>query len=173
MQYPTQALNLAKQIKLLILDVDGVLTPGHVMLTEEGTEIKMFNVQDGYGIKNIQRHGIQIAIISGRNSQACSKRMQDLGIKHVHQGIKEKLPIFEQLLKDLSLTPEDCAYMGDDVPDVPIMRQVALRIAVANATQPVKNIANWHTTRNGGYGAVRETCDLLMTAQNLPQDYIA
>lgn len=173
MNYPSNILNSAKKIKLLILDVDGVLTPGHVMLTEEGTEIKVFNTQDGYGIKNIQRQGISVAIISGRNSKACSKRMQELNVTHVYQGVSNKLPIFEKLIDSLSISTNECAYMGDDIPDIPIMRQVALRIAVANATQPVKNIANWHTTRNGGYGAVREACDLLVTAQNLPENQIA
>lgn len=172
MHYPDHILNIAKTIKLLIMDVDGVLTPGNVMLTQDGTEIKVFNSQDGYGIKHVQRHGVAAAIISGRKSNACDKRMRELGVEHVHQGVHDKVPVFESLLETLQLSPEDCAYMGDDIPDIPIMKRVALKVAVANATQPVKQIANWHTTRHGGHGAVREICDLLIHAQAMALDYV-
>lgn len=172
MHYPSHIIEIAKSIKLLVLDVDGVLTPGNVMLTHEGTEIKTFNSQDGYGMKHVQRHGVTVAIISGRQSAACTKRMHELGIEHVHQGVHDKVPVFENLIQTLNLEEQQCAYMGDDVPDMPIMRRVALKIAVANATQPVKQIANWHTTRHGGHGAVREACDLLMTAQQMVLDYV-
>lgn len=172
MHYPDHILDIAKKIKLLIMDVDGVLTPGNVMLTQEGTEIKIFNSQDGYGIKHIQRHGVTAAIISGRQSKACDKRMSELNITHVHQGVHDKVPVFESLLETLQLSPDSCAYMGDDVPDIPIMKRVALKIAVANATHPVKQIANWHTTRHGGHGAVREICDLFSHAQAMALDYV-
>lgn len=171
MNYPPLLLEKAKNIKLLILDVDGVLTSGQIHLLPDGKEIKVFNSQDGYGIKCIQRQGIFVAIISGRQSSACTKRMNELNVTHVFQGIHEKLPIFEQLIQQLQLTKTQCAYVGDDVPDVPIMEQVGLKVAVQNATDSVKKIADWQTTRAGGLGAVREVCDLLIHAQQMIIDY--
>lgn len=173
MSYPQDITEKAKKIKLLILDVDGVFTNGQVWLDKNGDEVKAFHAQDGYGIKNLQRQGIHVAIISGRKSASCSFRMQELGVNHVHQGIKHKLPVFESLLKELNLDESECAYVGDDVPDIPVMQRVNLKIAVANATQPVKELADWQTTIKGGEGAVREVCDLLAHAQEKQFDHVA
>ena len=98
--------------------------------------------------------------------------MHELGVKHVFQGVHDKVPVFENLLRDLNLSETACGYVGDDVPDIPILKRVALKVAVANATPPVKNIANWHTLKHGGHGAVREVCDLLVFAQSMPLDYV-
>lgn len=172
MNYSTDLLKKAKNIKLLLLDVDGVLTNGQIYLLPDGSEIKVFNSQDGHGIKCVQRQGIVVAIISGRNSSACAKRMQELGVTHVFLGIHEKLPIFEKLLNELQLTKMQCAYVGDDVPDLPIMEQVGLKIAVKNAVASVKTIADWETNLKGGKGAVREVCELLMYSQQMTVDYV-
>lgn len=172
MSYPNDIREKAEKIKLLILDVDGVFTTGQVCLDKDGHEIKVFHSHDGYGIKNLQRQGIHVAIISGRNSKACEHRMKELGVTHIHQGIKQKLPVFESLLKELDLAPSECGYVGDDVPDIPVMERVGLKVAVANATQPVKDIADWQTTIEGGRGAVREVCDLIIHAQNKAFDHV-
>lgn len=172
MNYSQDVITKAQKIKLLILDVDGVFTNGQVWLTGSGDEYKVFHTQDGYGIKHIQRNGIAVAIISGRNSPSCELRMKELGVKHVHQGTHDKMPVFESLLKKLNVTAEQCGYVGDDVPDIPVMQQVGLKIAVANATQPVKDIADWMTTLEGGHGAVREVCDLLTHAQKMKTHYV-
>ena len=171
MTYPTTLLQKAKQIKLLILDVDGVLTNGQIYLMPDGGEIKVFNSLDGHGIKCIQRQGIEVAVISGRKSTACEKRMQELNVKHIFLGIHEKLPVFEKLIADLNITKMQCAYVGDDVPDLPIMEQVGLKIAVKNAVSSVKMCADWETSVKGGKGAVRDVCDLLMAAQDMTIDY--
>ncbi len=172
MNYTQDLLDKARQIKLLMLDVDGVFTNGQVWLTGNGDEYKVFHTQDGYGIKHIQRNGIIVAVISGRSSPSCTLRMQELNVTHVYQKTHNKLPVYQMLLAELNLQPTQCAYVGDDVPDMPIMEHVGLKIAVANATQPVKNIADWITTLEGGHGAVRQVCDLLTHAQNLETHYV-
>lgn len=166
------AIDKAKGIQLLLLDVDGVFTNGQVLLTGQGDEYKIFNTQDGYGIKHLRRNGIHIAVISGRNSASCAYRMKELGVEHVYQGTHDKLPVFLQLTKELNLTPEQCAYVGDDVPDIPVMQRVGFKVAVANATAPVKKIADYITTAEGGHGAVREVCDLITQANNLETHYV-
>ncbi|PHQ80473.1 MAG: 3-deoxy-D-manno-octulosonate 8-phosphate phosphatase [Coxiella sp. (in: Bacteria)] len=172
MTYPPHIIEKAKRVKLLILDVDGVFTNGQVWLSSNGDEVKVFHTQDGYGIKQIRRHNITVAIISGRNSKSCDYRMKELGVEHIHQGIHDKLPVFKQLLETVNVTGDDCAYVGDDIPDMPLMQRVGLKIAVANATAPVKAIADWETIKEGGHGAVRDVCDLLIHAQGMPLDYV-
>jgi 3-deoxy-D-manno-octulosonate 8-phosphate phosphatase (KDO 8-P phosphatase) len=172
MNYPDDVLAKAKAVKLLILDVDGVFTNGQVWLTGSGDEYKVFHTQDGYGIKHIQRNGIKVAVISGRNSPSCELRMKELSVEHVHQGTHDKVPVFEALLEKLGLSEEQCGYVGDDIPDMPIMQRVGLAVAVANATKPVKDIADWITTIEGGHGAVREVCDLLTYAQEMQTHYV-
>ncbi|MBS0350029.1 MAG: HAD-IIIA family hydrolase [Proteobacteria bacterium] len=152
----------ALTIKCLILDVDGVLTDGTIWITEQGTEIKRFHIHDGVGIKNLQKAGIEVAIISGRSSASVTRRMAELQIQHVYQGCTDKLAVFNQLLKQLNIAALQTAYMGDDLPDIPVMKAVGLSIAVANACQEVKAVAHWHTTKKGGEGAVREICDRLL-----------
>ncbi len=162
----TEIIKKAAKIKLLVLDVDGVLTDGKIWLTNDNEEYKSFHTQDGLGLKRLQKSEVTIAIISGRSSKVVAMRMQELGIEHVHQGVRDKLPLFQQLLKKLNLTNEQTAYVGDDLPDLPIMQQVGLSIAVANATDAIKQHASWITHKNGGEGAVREACELILAAKS-------
>jgi len=155
----------ANQIKLLILDVDGVLTDGKLFFDHEGNEYKSFHAQDGHGIKLLRQTGVDVAVISGRRSNAVGLRMNSLGIAHVYQGYEDKRAAFQELLLTLKITPEQTAYVGDDLLDLPIMMRAGLAIAVNDAVDTVKQHAHWHTQRNGGQGAVREVCDLIMQAQ--------
>ena len=126
-------LERAKQIKLVIFDVDGVLTDGGLYFTDDGKELKAFNSRDGHGMKMLQQSGVEIGIITGRTSNVVTHRMANLGVKHVYQGQHEKLPAFLELIEKLGVTPEQVAYMGDDVVDLPIMRRVGLAVAVQDA----------------------------------------
>lgn len=155
----------ASKIKLLILDVDGVLTDGKISFTDNGTEYKTFHTQDGLGLKQLMKNNIQVAIISARSSPIVSRRMDELGIPHVYQGQHEKQTAFDELLTQLQLNAEQVAYVGDDLPDIPIMQQVGFSAAVNNAVADVKQIADWQTRRNGGDGAVREVCDFILRQQ--------
>ena len=155
-----------RNIKLLILDVDGVLTDGKIWLTANGEEMKSFHTHDGLGIQSLQRAGILIAIISSRQSVIVEHRMQELGVTHVYQGQASKIAAFETLITKLRLPEDATAYVGDDLPDLPVMTKVGLSIAVNNAVAPVKACADWHTQRNGGEGAVREVCDMILASQN-------
>ena len=154
-----------KDIKLLILDVDGVLTDGRIILGNSGEEMKFFHVQDGLGMKLLQKTGVNIAIITGKKSKIVAERMQKLGIRHVYQGVPNKLPSFEKLLKKLDVTTDQVAYMGDDLPDLPLMQKVAFSAAPANANEFIKNHADYVSKAKGGKGAVRELCELVMQAQ--------
>jgi len=158
-------LALAAKIKLLLFDVDGVLTDGRLVIGDDGQEYKAFNSRDGHGIKMLQRNGVPVGIITGRNSEVVKHRVKDLGIQYVHQGCKEKLPAYHQLLAELKLAPEQTAYVGDDVVDLPIMLQAGLAVAVQNAHSLVKQHAHWITPSIGGYGAGREVCEMIMYAQ--------
>ena len=158
---------IAKNIKLLVLDVDGVLTTGALWFTARGEEIKVFHIHDGLGIKMLLRHGIEVAIISGRKSGAVSKRMQELGLQYVYQGIDDKLAVLYELSAKLNLEYEEIAYVGDDLVDIPPMTKVGLSVAVNNAVPDVRRQAEWVTEAQGGQGAVREVCELLLKAQNL------
>jgi 3-deoxy-D-manno-octulosonate 8-phosphate phosphatase (KDO 8-P phosphatase) len=149
-------------IKCLILDVDGVLTNGVIWLTEQGMEFKAFHVHDGVGIKRLQNAGVTVAVISGRSSGSVTHRMAELQIQHVYQGCTDKLAVFYQLINKLGIKPTEVAYIGDDLPDLPVMQQVGLSIAVANACAEVKAAAHWRTEKRGGDGAVREACDRLL-----------
>ncbi|ASF47071.1 3-deoxy-manno-octulosonate-8-phosphatase KdsC [Methylovulum psychrotolerans] len=160
-----QAVTKAAAIRLLILDVDGVLTDGKLFFDQQGNEYKSFHAQDGHGIKLLRRTGVEVAVISGRSSPIVSLRMNALGISHVYQGHEDKRAAFAELLAKLALTPEQVAYVGDDLLDLPIMSQVGLAVAVHDAVATVKDLAHWHTSRCGGCGAVREVCDLIMQAQ--------
>lgn len=151
-----------ENIRLLVLDVDGVLTDARVGHTDTGAQILFFSVQDGYGMRALQKAGIPIAVITGQRAQAVTQRMAFLDVKHVFLNVEDKLPVFDALLAQLQLSPEHVAYMGDDLPDLPIMKKVGLAITVPNATPPVKAMAHLCTQRPGGHGAVREVCDLLL-----------
>lgn len=148
-------------IKLAIFDVDGVLTNGQLIYLPEG-EGKMFHVHDGLGIKKLLNAGIEVAIITKRHSEVVEKRMSELGIRHVYQGVEDKNNCFESLLKMLGIQPNECAYLGDDEPDLSVMMRVGLPVAVANATTAVKKIAKWVTQKEGGLGAAREFCEALL-----------
>lgn len=158
----------AARIKLVIFDVDGTLTDGSLHYGAGGEEQKVFHVQDGYGMKQLQRAGLTLAIISGRESAAVTRRMQDLGIEHVFQGDEHKLPIFERLLRKLDLSAAQTAYMGDDLPDLPLLERVGLAVAPANAVPALKGAAHHVTVAHGGRGAARELCDLILDVQGRP-----
>ncbi len=155
----------AARIKLMIFDVDGVLTDGGLFMDKDGHEYKKFNSRDGHGMKMLQESGVDIAIITGRSSDVVGHRMTGLGIKHVYQGQHDKRVAFLELLKALGLQAEEVAYMGDDVIDLPVMRKVGFAAAVADAHQLVKQHAHWQSPSRGGCGAAREVCELIMEAQ--------
>jgi 3-deoxy-D-manno-octulosonate 8-phosphate phosphatase (KDO 8-P phosphatase) len=149
-------------IKLLLLDVDGVMTDGRITYGSDGVELKSFDVKDGHGLKLLQRAGIEIGIITGRQSEVVTRRAEELGIELVYQNAKDKLIPFNEILEKRGLSPEEVAYVGDDVVDLPVMRRVGFAVTVADAVEDVKPFADLVTTRNGGRGAVREVCDLLL-----------
>ncbi len=156
---------LARNIKLLIFDVDGVLTDGSLFLGDDGQEYKAFNSLDGHGIKMLKNSGVEIAIITGRSSKVVTLRAGNLGISHLYQGVHDKLVAFHQLTTELGLRLEQCAFMGDDVVDLPAMRRCGLAVTVPQAPELVKRHAHFVTQREGGYGAARELCELIMQAQ--------
>ncbi|HKJ09555.1 MAG TPA: 3-deoxy-manno-octulosonate-8-phosphatase KdsC [Gammaproteobacteria bacterium] len=155
----------AARIRLLIFDVDGVLTDGSLYLSDDGQEYKAFHSRDGHGIKMLQANGVQAAVITGRSSQVVIHRMDNLGIKHVYQGQEDKRVALDDLLTRLSVSGEEAAYVGDDVVDLPAMRRVGLAIAVQDAHPAVKRHAHWQTPSRGGRGAARDVCELLLEAQ--------
>ncbi|WP_428086637.1 3-deoxy-manno-octulosonate-8-phosphatase KdsC [Candidatus Thioglobus sp.] len=156
----------AQKIKLIIFDVDGVLTDGGLYFSDEGIELKRFNALDGLGIKLLKQSGVEPAVISARNTPNVAHRMKNLGIEHFYQGQDNKKIAFEELLTKLSLHEDQVAYVGDDVIDLPVMRCVGLPIAVANAHDLVKENACIVTDKRGGHGAVREVCDFILKAQD-------
>ena len=155
----------AKAVKLLLFDVDGVLTDGSLFLDNHGEEYKAFNSRDGHGLKMLQRNGVAIGIITGRESQILAHRMQELGIQHVRQGCADKFPVYEQMIAELSLKPEQVGFVGDDVVDLPIMLRVGFAVCPQDGHFLVKRHAHWVTPSNGGRGAGRDVCELLMLAQ--------
>ncbi len=154
----------AARIKLLVFDVDGVLTNGQITFSEQH-EIKSFHVQDGTGIRLVQETGVQIAVITGRYSRIVAKRMDELGVLHVLQAQTDKLKAMQTLQKN-KLDAEEIAYVGDDLLDLSLIQYVGLGIAVANASELIKPYADWITTKHGGEGAAREVCELIMRAQD-------
>jgi 3-deoxy-D-manno-octulosonate 8-phosphate phosphatase (KDO 8-P phosphatase) len=149
-------------IELLVLDVDGVLTDGRVIVHSDGGESKCFHILDGHGIRMWQRAGLKVALLSGRASQATTRRAQELEISHVIQNCAFKLPALQQLLAELDLSPEKAAYVGDDLMDLPIVRYVGFGVAVANAVDELKEHADYVTARRGGEGAVREVIEYIL-----------
>jgi 3-deoxy-D-manno-octulosonate 8-phosphate phosphatase (KDO 8-P phosphatase) len=156
----------AARIKLVAFDIDGVMTDGGLHYTDDGGELKTFNVQDGLGLKFLQRTGFELAIVTGRTSGVVAARAADLGIEHVHQGVANKRAAVEEILEKLGLSWADCAFMGDDVIDLPAMTRCGLAIAPANARPIVKERAHLLTEAVGGHGAVREAVEYILTAQN-------
>jgi 3-deoxy-D-manno-octulosonate 8-phosphate phosphatase (KDO 8-P phosphatase) len=167
-----ELLDILRNIKLLILDVDGVLTDGSIILDNEGNELKAFNVRDGHGIKMLHRAGIDVAIITGRYSKVVERRAQELGIAEVFQRCHNKVVANRQLMERFGLSDHEVAYIGDDVVDLPLLKRVGLPVVVADATEDVKAAAAMITTQPGGRGAVREITDLLLKAKGLWQGII-
>lgn len=153
------------EIRLLVLDVDGVLTDGRLRYGERGEVEKTFHVRDGYGIKAVLAAGIAVAIISGRDSTAVARRCEELGIRHVYQGVEDKAPALQQILSQLGIRSRQCACVGDDRPDLPLMSQAGLAVAVADAHRCAVQAAHRRTRLPGGAGAVREVCDWLLNSR--------
>ncbi|PZN27136.1 MAG: hypothetical protein DIU71_17755 [Proteobacteria bacterium] len=152
----------AADVRLLVLDVDGVLTDGRLFFSARGEELKCFHVRDGAGIVQVQRAGVQVAVISGRESRAVEHRMSELGVTWIRQGVENKLAALQELLGILNLGPQAVAAVGDDSADLPLFDVVRLAVAVADAHASVKARAHWITQAPGGQGAVREVCDLIL-----------
>lgn len=172
-QYP-QAWDRASAVKLLVLDVDGVLTNGQVFIGDNGKEsLKAFDIQDGLGIKLLEKIAIPTVIITGRNSKMVLARCEELGIKQVHMGVENKALALDKVLQALNLKSSDCAVMGDDWPDLQMMKGAGLRICPAQGHEAVKETAHFVTSKSGGSGAVREVCDLILKAQNRYDELLA
>ena len=172
-QHP-QAWDRAGTVKLLVLDVDGVLTNGQVLISDNGLEsLKAFDIQDGLGIKLLEKIGIPTAIITGRSSKMVLARCEELGIKHVQMGVENKAVALEKILQALELHSTDCAVMGDDWPDFQMMKSAGLKVCPAQGHEAVKEIAHFVTSRSGGDGAVRELCDLILKAQNRYEELLS
>ena len=167
----------AGKVKLLIMDVDGILSNGQIIYDADGIETKAFSVQDGVGVKSLARYGILTAIITGRSSAMVNKRAAEMGVNYVIQGRDDKLVALTELLstldKSLNISVADCAYMGDDLPDIKAMQSVGFAPTVPNAHSEVINRSDMVTTRAGGYGAVREVCDLILKGHGYYKDFIA
>lgn len=161
-----EVLNRAKNVKLVIFDVDGVLTDGSLFYGDDGQEYKAFHSRDGLGMKLLRKSGVEVGIITARTSEVVKHRMENLDIQHVYQGRLDKLPALQELLAKLGLSFGQTAYVGDDVVDLPVMRQVGLAIAVQDAHPLAKQHAHWQTPHRGGRGAARDVCELIMEAQN-------
>ncbi len=162
----------AKKIKLVIFDIDGVLTTGALFIGDDGQEYKAFNSKDGHGLRMLQNGGVEVAIITGRTSNVVEHRAKDLGITRIYQGKREKLPAYEELLKETGLNHEDIAYVGDDVVDLPVMSKVGLSICVNDGHDFVKQHAHWVTKANGGCGAGREVCEMILDAKGKLHDML-
>ncbi len=158
-------LRKAEKIRLLVFDVDGVLTDGRLIVDDDGKEYKAFFSKDGLGIKMLQKTGVTVAVITARTSNVVIHRMKNLGIEHVYQGQLQKRPAFEKILADLGLDAEQAAYVGDDVIDLPVLLHAGLAITVADAHPVVKQHCHWQTPHKGGQGAARDVCELIMQAQ--------
>jgi 3-deoxy-D-manno-octulosonate 8-phosphate phosphatase (KDO 8-P phosphatase) len=158
-------LERAARVRLVIFDVDGVLTDGSLYLGDDGQEYKAFNSKDGHGMVMLQETGVRLAVITGRSSEVVRIRMESLGVAHVYQGRRDKVPAYEELKRVLGLDDAQIAYAGDDVVDLPVMRRVGLAVAVADAHPAVREHAHWCTGAPGGRGAARELCELIMRAQ--------
>jgi 3-deoxy-D-manno-octulosonate 8-phosphate phosphatase (KDO 8-P phosphatase) len=150
------------QIKLLLLDVDGVMTDGGVFFSESGDELKKFNIQDGYGIVKLRRTGVEVGIITGRVSNLVKRRAGELGITHVYQNLEDKLSVYEELKANLKLSDREIAFIGDDEPDLPVLKRVGFSAAPADAVESVRKKVQYVCKRRGGDGAVREVINLLM-----------
>ncbi len=163
-------LEKAKNIELVIFDIDGVMTDGSLFFDNNGDEYKAFNSLDGHGLRMLQECGVRVAVITGRKSELVKHRMHDLGVNLLYQGYRDKTPAFKDLLEEVKLDKDQVTYVGDDVVDLPIMSQLNFAIAVQNAHPFVKQHAHWITDRSGGHGAVRDVCEFIMEAKGLLDD---
>lgn len=163
----------AADIRMVIFDVDGVLTDGGLFIGDDGQEYKKFNSKDGHGMVMLQHAGVEIGIITGRSSEVVRIRMGSLGIEHVFQGKREKRPAYEELKQATGFADHQIAYVGDDVVDLPVMRRAGLAIAVQDAHMVTKQHAHWVTPSKGGRGAAREVCELIMDAQGTLQQALS
>jgi 3-deoxy-D-manno-octulosonate 8-phosphate phosphatase (KDO 8-P phosphatase) len=163
--YPPEAWQRAQAIRLLILDVDGVLTDGRLYFDAKGEALKVFHVRDGHGIKMLQKAGIEVAFLSGRRSDAAYHRARELGINRFHEGLRDKVMVVEEIMGAMEIELPEVAAVGDELVDLPLLSRVGLGVAVADAAPEVRAAAHWVTTLPGGKGAVREVCDLLLKAQ--------
>lgn len=155
-----------QKVKLFVCDIDGVFSDGRIYLGNSGEELKAFHTKDGYGIKALGASGVDVAVITGRKSNIVQTRMTALNVKHIAQGEENKLPALKAMIASLALTPEQVAYIGDDMPDFECLNYVGLSIAVSDAHPAILNVCDYITYTRGGFGAVRETCDLIMQSQN-------
>ncbi len=162
---PALVTEKASRIRLLVLDVDGVLTDGSIVYDASGSQIQSFHVHDGLGIKLLERAGVHTAIISSRKSAALVRRTEELGIRFVFQGIFDKLAAYGEIASELGISDEETAYIGDDWVDIRMLRLAGLAVVVPDAPEPVKNYAHYVTGKPGGRGAVREVCDLILRAR--------
>jgi len=165
--YPRAVIEKAQRIQLIIFDVDGVLTDGGIIYGEHGEEVKRFNAQDGHGIKMLLRAGLQVALITGRTSAAVTARAMDLGIADVYQRALKKIEAYEDLLSKRGMRDDAVCVVGDDLPDLPLLRRCGFAVVVPDSVAEVRTAADYVTRRTGGNGAVREVCDLILKAQGL------
>ena len=162
----------AKKIKMLVFDVDGVMTDGSITYDEDGKEYKTFNAKDGHGIVRMNKSGFITAIITARNNGTVQHRAKNLNFTELYQGYKYKLPALEELMTKYNLNPENVSYMGDDLPDICVLEKVGLACCPADAVKEVQEICNFKSSFNGGKGAVRELCDFILDSQNIKKEYI-
>lgn len=160
-----QLIERLRRVRLLALDVDGVLSDGQLYFDSDGVETKSFSVLDGHGLKLAKRFGIEVALITGRDSPMVTRRAAALGIKHLYQRVEKKLPVLRELCQQLDITLDEVAYCGDDMPDLAAIHHSAVGISVPNAPDYIQRHADWVTQRAGGQGAAREICDTLLRAQ--------
>lgn len=165
MKSKAELMQIAQSIRLAVFDVDGVLTDGRLYFGSQGEALKAFHVHDGLGVKLLKEQGIEVAIISSRSSEIVSYRLRELGVEYIFQGCANKLNTLNELMQRLKLNYQEIAYVGDDLPDLPIIKKVGIGIAVANAHPFVKQHAAWETVQRGGEGAVREVCELILDGQ--------
>ena len=161
-----------KKIQLLLLDVDGVLTDGSLIYHDDGSETKIFNARDGLGLKLVMKAGIKVCIVTGRSSKALYHRCDNLGIRYIFDGVRDKAMMLEKIVAQTGVGAPNTAFVGDDLPDLPLMRRAGLSIAVADAHEIVRENADWTTLAPGGRGAVRQVCEALLTARGLWEELV-
>lgn len=172
-EYPSAIIEAAKNIKLVLLDVDGVLTDGRLYYGNSGEELKAFDIQDGLGIKLLQKGGVKVGIITGRRSALLQRRAEELAISPLVQGREDKWLVLNEMMQDLGVSLEEIAFVGDDLPDLAVIKRVGLGITPANGSHIVASQADWQTKNSGGDGAVREIAELILSAQDKLESILA